>query len=244
MRTRILLALCVVAVLAVPAPAAAGGPSSVKVTGCKTATDDLDRTATFRARMKAVKGSVRMRMRFELVATPQTADAGGAERSVIGHWRRSNRGVTTFSYSQKVRGLEAGVAYRAVVKFRWLDKDGKVIRRATRRSGDCVQDGDLPNLELLSVRVSPGTTPGTARYAIDVGNTGDGPAEFFVITLFVTSAGQEAEVDSREIERIDAGETETIKFTGPVCSRFRAVVDHGHSVPETIEDDNVLKSRC
>jgi CARDB len=143
-----------------------------------------------------------------------------------------------------VRGLEAGVAYRAVVRFRWHDKNGKVIRRATRRSGECVQDGDLPNLELLSVTVSRGQTPGTARYAIDVGNTGDGPAEFFTIALFVTSAGQEAEVDSREIERIDPGETETINFNGPACSSFRAVVDRGHSVPETIEDDNVLKSRC
>jgi hypothetical protein len=243
MRIRILLTLLVAVALAAPATAVAA-PASVKVTGCRTGSDDLDRSATFRARMKAIPGSVRMRMRFELVGQPEAAGAQNSQRTVIGSWRRSNRGVTTFSYSQKVRGLDAGLSYQAVVKFRWYDEHGHVIQRAKRRSGKCVQDRGLSNLELLSVRVSPGRTPGTARYSIDVGNTGDGPAESFAITLFVTSAGQEAEVDSRDVDRLDPGDTETIRFTGPACSSFRAVVDRGNAVPETIEDDNVLKSRC
>jgi hypothetical protein len=241
MRTRTVALLIVASALLAPASAGAKGPASVKVTQCRTGDDAVDRAVTYRARMRSVPGSARMRLRFVLLArsTGDSPQQLGSEN--IGGWRKSDAGVTRFSYSQKVRGLDAGVAYRAVVKFRWYDANGKLIKRAKRRSRACKPSGELPNLELLSVKVSPGKTPGTARYSINIGNTGEGPAEFFVVSLFVNN---DAEVDSRTIERMEAGETETIKFNGPACFKLRAVVDRERSVPETIEDDNVLSARC
>lgn len=236
-----LVALVGVAVLAAAAPAHADGPAAVKVTACETGDQPTERLADFQGRMHAVKGSVRMAQRFQLVSSAGSGDqAQDVESPALGRWHRSARRVKRFVYTQRVNGLTSGLTYRAVVDYRWFDASGKVIRRAQRTSGACVQDGDLPNLVVNSVQASPGEIGGTALYTVSVANTGKGDAKAFDVGLVVDGAL----ADSRRLDGLKAGSSTTVKLTGPLCRRLRAVVDRTHAVAETLEDDNELRSRC
>jgi hypothetical protein len=218
----------------------AAGPS-VKVLDCRTGKVPELRLATFEGRMKAVKGTRRMQMRFELLEeTPGAASPQAVKAPELSPWRRSRAGVDAFTYAQTVKGLNSGVTYSSRVQFRWLNAAGKVIRQEERVSGTCVQDGDLPNLVLGSIKSSAGSVNGTAVYTVQVGNTGQGDAESLTVSLFADGA----HIDTRTIDGLDSGQFTTVKFSGPYCSRLRAVVDRGATVPETVEEDNELRGRC
>lgn len=229
------------AVLAAAAPANAATPLvSVKVSECKTGDQPEERLATFQGTVRTVKGATRMAMRFELLErTPADAQPQAVTVPKLSKWQRSGPGVKRFVYAQTVRGLTAGVTYRSIVHYRWYDAQGRVIRRAERLSGTCVQDGDLPNLVLSSVR-SGGGPKDTGIYAVSVSNTGAGDAKSFAVALILDGAL----VDSRTIDLLKAGQTTTLKLTGPLCNRLRAVVDRGDFISETIEEDNELRARC
>lgn len=227
--------------LAFAGPAHADGPAAVKVTACQTGEEPADRFATFEGRMNTVKGATRMAMRFRLLATPGgTAQSQEVKMPTLSAWHRSARGVKRFVYAQTVKGLASGVTYRTIVVYRWTNDRGKVVRRAERQSTACVQDGDLPNLKMSSVQVSPGSNSDTAVYTLTVANVGKGDAPAFDVGLIVDGALP----DSRRVDGLKAGTSTTLKITGPVCSRFRAVVDRSHAIAETLEDDNELRGRC
>ena len=243
MRMRGLAPLLATALLlggALATPAQAALPS-VKVVECETGKTPEMRTATFLGRMRGGKGVVRMAMRFQLMektpgaASPQTVDAPALTR-----WRKSRVGVKDFSYGQTINGLQSGVTYSVRVHYRWYNLKGKVVRRAERESGTCVQDGALPNLVIGTVRIAPGSTEKTAVYTVSVGNTGQGEAKSVPVSLVVDGAL----VDTRTIDQLKAGEFQTVKFTGPHCTRLRAIADRGENVPETVEEDNELRVRC
>jgi hypothetical protein len=182
-----------------------------------------------------------MQMRFELLSeTPGADEPQAVKVPELSPWRRSRAGVNAFNYTQTVKGLSSGVTYRARVYFRWLSAGGKVIREEQRESGACVQDGDLPNLVLGSVKSGRGTVEGTAVYVLQVGNTGQGDAESLTVSLFADGA----HIDTRTIDVLKSGAFTTVRFTGPYCRRLRAVVDRGATVPETVEEDNELRARC
>jgi hypothetical protein len=242
MRTRVLIpSLLLALALAAPAAARAESHAGVHVTKCKTGSRAKDRSATYKAWMSSVSGSERMAMRFKLmVHEPGKDGAQSVAISKLATWHKSHSGVARYVYSQTVKKLKRGSSYRMRVKFRWYDADGKVIKRATRESSACVQDGARPNLMVSSVSVLPGPAPGTAIYAVSVENTGHGVAEVFSVAMFVDGAL----ADSRTIDRLAPGESATVYLNGPTCSRFRAVADREQVVAETNEDDNALASRC
>ncbi len=221
--------------------AQAASLTGVKVTECQVGKTPETRLATFEGRMRAIKGASRMAMRFELVAeTPGTATPQVVDAPALTPWRRSRAGVSDFTYAQTIKGLAPGVTYRSVVSYRWYDVKGRIVRRAERTSGTCVQDGDLPNLVLASVKSAPGEVQGTAVYTVSVGNTGQGDAEALTVSLIADGA----HIDTRTIDGLKSGEFTTVRFTGPYCRRLRAVVDRGDRVPETVEEDNELRARC
>ena len=228
------------AALAAPGAAAAAPVASVHVADCQTGSDALDRLATYHAQMRAVPGTSRMSIRFQLLQRVPGEPAQQVGDSSLSTWHRSRSGVKRFGYSQTVNGLQAGAMYRTAVQFRWLDASGHVIRRAKVTSGSCAEQGNLPNLTVTAVKIAPGATAGTAVYSVAVGNTGKGVAKNFSVALIVDGALS----DSTSVDQLDAGETKTVKLTGPVCHRLRAVVDRENVVPETVEDDNSLRSRC
>lgn len=212
-----------------------------KVADCRTGEQPEQREASFTGRMNAIKGSSRMQMRFELLQeTPGAADAQAVKSPQLLTWRRSKAGIRSFSYVQTVTGLKSGVSYRARVTFRWLNAAGKVIRTEQDESGACVQDGDLPNLVIGSLKAGAGSVDGTSVYVARVVNSGAGDAEGLTVTLYADGA----HIDTRRIGALGAGEAQTVRFTGPRCTRVRAVVDRDETVPETVEEDNELRARC
>jgi CARDB len=239
MRTRILTALTLAIALAAPAAADAAPTAAVHLTKCRTGAEPEQRHATYRAQMHSISGSVRMGLRFELVERRPGHPAQLIRDKKLNAWHRSHEGVVKYNYKQKIRQLSPGGSYRTRVKFRWYDADGKVIKRATRTSKACKQTGGLPNLVVSSVSFSEGPS-GTMDYTVSIGNTGESPAEDFKVTLFVDGAV----VDERTVDRLGAGDSESIQLNGPACRTVRAVVDRDHQVVESVEDDNSLKTTC
>jgi len=226
-----------------PAPAgAASWPATVRVSQCSL----LTHSAVFHARMKPVKGAVRMAMRVRLQERPPGGRYVAVEAPGLGKWRRSKPGVGAFGFRQRVRNMEDGYSYRARVDYRWIDADGDTRVRTRRRSRACRQAQPLPNLRITGLRLGArGDLPkGVARYLVTVANTGRGPASGVPVRLGVDGNT----VDTSIVFRLEPGESREVAFTGPACERpgspVRAVADPDRAVPETRERDNVLKARC
>ena len=241
MRNRLAIAVIVAAALAAPAAAGAKAPASVHLKSCSTGTHARDRKATFKSWMHAVPGTARMAVRFTLVARRSGSGSQPVEApSALTDWHRSHVDVTKYVYSQTVKHLARGSAYRMIVRFKWLDASGKAIKRAKRTSKECRQ-GALPNLVVPGVAIAPGATPQTRHYIVTVRNKGDVPAENFVVTLTVDGA----DVDERTVEVLEGRETTKVEFNGPPCAvRLRAVADSEDTVTESNEKDNALASDC
>jgi hypothetical protein len=240
MRTRLTLFPLLVTALCAPAAAHASTPAAVHLSHCRTGQDSGQRQATFRGQMRDVTGSVRMAMRFELLERYPGHTAHTVPIPKLGRWHRSHPGVLRYTYTQKVKQLKPGGSYRTRVSFRWYGANGELLKRARRVSKPCVQDRGLPNLVVSAVRILPGDASGTAQYSVTIDNTGEGPAEGFQVTLIIDGAV----ADERKVDRLDAGESDTVDLNGPDCKRLRAVVDRYEDVPEEREDDNSLRSRC
>jgi CARDB protein len=240
MRTGRLCALVFMLVLLAPAAARADGPASVHLVRCKTGSDASDRVATYQAWMDAVPGSVRMALRFRLVARYPGHRPQPVADSKLRVWHHSHRGVTRYGYRQTVKELAAAGAYRTVVRYRWYDASGQVIRRAKRVSEACVQRGQLPNLVITGVDISRAPDGSSYRYGVSYANIGKGEADNFSVAVFVDGAM----ADSAQVASLGPGEGSTVYLNGPPCRRLRAVVDPDNTVPETNERDNSYRAVC
>jgi hypothetical protein len=236
----IVLAAIAGAAVFAPGSAVADPPAaSVHIKVCLTGSDPADRSATFVGRIHSVPGSVRLAMHFKLL---ETSRDGSAQSSDLGPWHTSREGVDKFTYSQIVNGMAPGDSYRVVVRFRWFDGSGGIIKRAKHTSAACTQPG-LPNLTISGIGIAPGNTSDTAMYRVHVANDGEGPADRVVVRLY--SDGYL--VDSRKIKHLPRGTTRTVKISGPVCQKghtVRAVVDPANRIEESDENDNSFTRTC
>lgn len=248
MRPRLFTACAVLLCLLVTVPGNAGArraaamPSTVlKVRSCEVGSTAKQRSATYYARMYAVKGTDQMSVRFTLIDRAGDGPPAVIDSPALAQWRKSRHGVSRFGYAQSVAGLDSGGVYAVQVQFRWTDSRGRVIRSVKRTSDSCRQEGELPNLAITRIAARPGESTGTELYSVDVKNTGLAEAHFVPIDLFVDGAG----ADAATVDLVKPGETVTVRFNGPVCKRaVRAIADSPDSVRETNEDDNVLRSSC
>jgi hypothetical protein len=235
-----ILAAVLLGALVTTAVADVRGPI-VRLTACQTGDEERERLATFHGRMTTIPGAERMWMRFTLLERVGTGPELVVPTTQLRVWRKSRPGVRTFGYRQTVAGLENGTTYRALVRFRWYDSEGRLLRSARRHSPECRIAGDLPNLRVLDVRALPGDTPGTEVFSVDVTNDGKARADVARLDLFVDSGAP----DGQDVGPLEPGETRTVRFTGPACrNRIRAVVDRENAIREMREDDNRLASRC
>ena len=239
--TTILCALTALAVVPGPAVAVhAPSPDApvARVVGCDPS--GKDRAAVFFGRMQTIPGAVRMSMRFTLVE--RLGREGEWERIEVPDlrsWRRSAVGVKTFAYRQRVEDLRAGGAYRASVQFRWHGPAGTVLKNVTRQTRAC--RGELPNLQVEALEVRSGPSPDTRVYRVTVANTGEAVAEDVSVQLQV----DRGVLDAIRLDEIDAGDTQTVSFTGPVCeNQLRARVDPGNTIGEVSESDNGRSWDC
>jgi hypothetical protein len=213
----------------------------LKVRDCQVGDSPKERSATFYGRMTATKGTNQMAMRFTLIDRAGDGPPTAVDSPALAQWRKSNKGVKRFGYAQSVAGLEKGGVYAVQVQFRWLGAKGQVIRSVKRTSGTCRQEGELPNLSITGVSAQAGDASGTEIYLVDITNSGQGPARFADVDIFVDSAA----ADGQTLNLLKAGETRTVRFTGPLCKKdIQMVADRGDTLRETNEDDNKLRARC
>jgi hypothetical protein len=105
------------------------GPiTSAAVEECHRADARVERYVTFAVQMNAIPGAARMAIRLDL----RMARGKGRYRTVtapgLGDWHRSAPGVDIFRYRKQVTNLMAGASYRGVMRFRWYDADGHLLR--------------------------------------------------------------------------------------------------------------------
>jgi CARDB len=186
------------ALAAVPAAAQAPAPASTVPTRakltratlrqCVVAVDQAGRIAVFEGQMLAVARTQRMEIRIDVEeATPSDRSFHVVE---VGAWKHSDPGVQVYGYIDQVRNLDAPAAYRAVVRYRWLDARMHVLRRAQRRTQACVQPDERPKLVVAAVSITAARRSSNAQYQIAVRNGGRGPAGPFGVLLTVNGTAQ------------------------------------------------------
>jgi hypothetical protein len=141
-------------------PGAPAGPVqepsvSAAVEQCVQGAAQSERSATFAGEMTAMPGSVRMAIRIEI----QEQLAGEAQfhmvtASGLSAWRVSDPGVKAYRYNKQFTNLFAPAAYRATVRFRWLNARGRLMRSAVRRTPRCGQSAGAPFAPSASTEVS------------------------------------------------------------------------------------------
>lgn len=136
------------------ATAPAAGTASVGIEQCVTSTVQVERTATFTAQMAATATTQKMAMRIEL----QQRLHGESEFHTLaapgfGVWRTSEPGVAIYKYVKQITNLDAPASYRVLVRFRWLDERGHVLKRDELHSSRCLQ----PTLPGQVTQTSPTT---------------------------------------------------------------------------------------
>jgi hypothetical protein len=246
MRLRLFIAFLLVLSASATAAAAVTSHASkattlLKVRDCQVGDSPKQRSATFYARMSATKGTSQMAMRFALIDRAGDGPPSVVDDPALAQWRKSNKGVKRFGYAQSVVGLKKGGAYAVQVQFRWLSAHGQVIRSVKRTSGTCRQEGRLPNLSITGLSAQAGQASGTEIYLVDMTNSGRGPAQSPGVDISIDGAL----ADSQKVELLKAGETRTVRFTGPVCKQnVKMVADRDDALNETNEDDNSLRARC
>ncbi len=229
-----------------PAPTSTGaGSPAAELVDCHVAVDQSARYATFAGQMEAGAGGVdRLAMRVDL----QERDPGAGSRfhdvsaPNLGIWRRSASGVGALRYVKQVTDLPAPAAFRVVITFRWLDAQGRPIRRAVRRSPVCVQPDERPRLRAEPVTAAPSSSGGV-RYDMPILNDGRGPAGSFDVVLNVNGADQPPVT----VAALDAGQRTIASQVAARCapgSQIAVTVDPTHQVPEAGGGGQKLTQPC
>jgi hypothetical protein len=205
-----------------------------------------DRSAAFRGTMPALGRRGRLEMRFDLFQRPKGRRAFARVPNVVGFgsWTQSAPGVSGLIVTKRVSGLQGGTAYRALVRYRWRNAKGKVVRTASRVTPACRQGSAAPNLVLRDPAILPGTRgDGALTYRVSVRNAGRAASGAADVVLRIGQVDQPAQ----RIGPLAPGETVLVTFQGPRCGagqRLRVSVDARGEVAESSEADNVLERRC
>jgi hypothetical protein len=143
------ISLCsaAVATAAVALPAMQTAPSAktpavVSLEQCVTSTEQQARTATFSGEMITVAGASKMEMRIDVLERMPNAIEPAFHTIAapgLGVWRTAAPGVKVYKYLKQVTNLTAPAAYRAAVRFRWLNAKGKLVKAAELRTPKCDQ---------------------------------------------------------------------------------------------------------
>jgi CARDB len=234
-------ALAPAAASAVPASSAVGG---ARLVSCVSALDPADRVAAFEGRMRIVRGSARMQMRFTLqTRSPDQVHWHALAAPGFGRWLSSNPGIGRFVYTKRLVALEAPASYRTLVRFRWLGRDGHRVASDRSTSPICHQADLRPNLKPLGIDERPGADAEHARYVVPVTNRGKTAAGPFDVVVTVDGAT----LTPAQSPDLDPGEKALVEVEGPPCtagSMLTVDVDPTGAVDERDEVDNRLSVPC
>jgi len=239
--------LVLVLLLALPAGASAQERPSLgaQLAACESGPDPAQRFAIFIASMPALAGTRQMSMRFDLMERRDGARRRWRRLTApaFGRWDRSKEpGAAGFIYTKRVERLKEAASYRAVVRFRWVDRDGEVQRQARRTTPVCAQPSQRPNLVVEGVDVLPGPDGATSRYLVRVLNEGRTAAPAF--TLGMVAAQEDL---MHDVPGLVAGGRTTVEMVAPRCPAGASVdvmLDVRNVVRESSERDNRSISPC
>src|SRR3954468_7222270 len=166
------------ALFLVLAPAAHASYGKAVLTTCDTQL----RTATFEGRMSALR-KTKMQLRFTLQAsTPDAPRWRTIEAPGFGTWITAPAGYGRYTYDKTVEDLLAPASYRTVVRFRWKDARGRVVRSAKSTSAACRQPDSRPDLTVRELRYGP------RGYVAVVVNRGRSAADAFDVDFLRAGA--------------------------------------------------------
>jgi hypothetical protein len=138
------------------------GAVSATIEECVTTGEQEQRLVGFAAEMTAMPGAVRMAMRIDLEErAPEELEYHTVSFPGLGVWRSSDAKVKVYKYLKQVTNLSAPASYRGLVRFRWLNSKGHVIKRAERVTSRCLQPGQADEEE--STAPGSGSGSGSAK---------------------------------------------------------------------------------
>ena len=214
----------------------------MRLRACEAALEPSGRVAVFEGRMARAERGQRLQMRFALqVRTPGGAGWRPVAAAGFGTWYTAARNVARWTYEKRVEDLLAPASYRAEVRFRWRDGDGRIVRRATVVSGICRQPDPRPDLRAGALTLLP-AQGAAVRYQVPVRNAGRNPAGPAELTL--EAAGN---VLTAPVPPLAPGGQTTVQARGPACSLGSAVVltlDPSGRIDEAGEEDNRRVIAC
>ena len=237
-----------IALIALAAPAVAHAqapPLRAKVTACETGPLPTDRVAAFTGSMPSIAGSRRLWMRFDVLARIGTARTYTALKVPgLGVWQKSASGhAAGFVFTQRVQALAGPGSYKAVVRYRWYGKNGKLLRSTSRQTPVCRQPDQRPDLQAGALDATPGPGPGQATYTLVVRNGGRSAAGAFDVLL----SGAGSDQPTQRVTGLQPGASVTLIFAAPPCtpgSTLRVTVDARGEIPEASEGDDVAERTC
>jgi len=147
--------------------------ASATLEQCATATvPQTERAATFAGEMTAITSTARMEIRIDL---EERAAGELLYRMVtapgLGVWHSSTPGVKIFTHIQQVTNLSAPALYRGVLRFRWLNARGHLLKAEVSRTAICEQPA--APAEAPSATGTPSSAP-TGSASTDAASTGTG----------------------------------------------------------------------
>jgi hypothetical protein len=142
-----------------PGAAVAPPEETAKLEQCVTSVVQAERSATFAGEMTAIADTAHMAMRVDVQQRLpgqvlfHTLSAPG-----LGVWRSSDSKVKVYKYLKQVTNLSAPAVYRGLVRFRWLNAKGHVIKHSERLTLRCAQPAAPGAVVPPSTEVSPSST--------------------------------------------------------------------------------------
>jgi len=215
-------------------------PLMAAVEACSRSALPAGRLVSFVGSMPAIAGAERMQMRFDLERLRPGERRWWRIRGArgFGAWECSDPGRAGFVFHKRVDGLQAAASYRATVRFRWEDADGRLVRSAQRRTAVCAQPDMRPNLVPGPINAVFDARPGLAVYTLVVRNTGRSPAGAFSVRVGSGTA---------ELKGLRPQEQRTVVVVAPMClagTTTLAEVDADRRVDESDERGNAAPRRC
>lgn len=230
--------------------ASEAGPPKLAATlaACETGPEPEQRFAVFTGSMPARRGTYRMSMRFDLeeidpqpsadASQPAAATPERVAAPKLSRWNRSKPGVAGFVYTKRVTKLASGRWYRAVVRFRWHDRRGRLQRAAKRVTPFCHQPDQRPNLALESL-----SRPRPGAYLVTIVNTGMTAAPESTVAV-EPRPGTDFQ---RPVPPLAPGERTSVVVEADPCQPSSVVVvqlDRHGVVDESREDDDRVEVAC
>jgi len=229
------IALIIGCFAALATPAQAAEKAGVTLTACAP----RERAAEFQARMAAVEGAARMKMRFTLqVRKPGKAAFRRVAAPGFGVWTTADPGTRRYGFTRRVEALIGPASYRAVVRFRWLDARGRTVANATAHSRACKQPDHRPNLTVRALSME-----GARNYVALVANNGHSASGPFDLQV----ALPDQVLGPIVVDNLEPGKQQLVRFRGPRCkpgTSITATADPLDAIAERVETDNAFTATC